>query len=398
TSPTNIGLLFLTTSAAHDLGYVSSLEFVERQELTFATVAKLKKFQGHLFNWYDTRTLEPLQPQYISTVDSGNLAGHLIAVKQACIELPDTKLFDERIIAGLRDTVDAISFEATKLGSVRQRTDVVTVSQLRDEIEACRVLLGNGDSLDLEGWQSLFKALGRHIAEIEDIINALAHEHGADNFKELRWWIAALDHQVGACRRDADTLTGWTDFISQLPSETTTALADENDGTKSLASLLKEVPTLASVPELCDSALVELAAMNSNNATAETSGLVKALERTAAVAGDVLSRLSRLAANCDQVIEDMDFKFLLDPERKVFTIGYNVSAQRADNSFYDLLASEARLASFVAIAKGDVSQEHWFRMGRQLTSVDGGRALISWTGTMFEYLMPLLVMRNYSGT
>src|SRR6185503_3878808 len=120
--------------------------------------------------------------------------------------------------------------------------------------------------------------------------------------------------------------------------------------------------------------------------------------KAAAAAGDVLSRLSRLAANCDQVIEDMDFKFLLDPERKVFTIGYNVSAQRADNSFYDLLASEARLASFVAIAKGDVSQEHWFRMGRQLTSVDGGRALISWTGTMFEYLMPLLVMRDYRET
>ena len=94
----------------------------------------------------------------------------------------------------------------------------------------------------------------------------------------------------------------------------------------------------------------------------------------------------------------MDFKFLLDQERKVFTIGYNVTEGRRDNSFYDLLASEARLASFVAIAKGDVPQEHWFRMGRQLTSVDGGRALISWTGTMFEYLMPLLVMRDYRET
>ncbi len=108
-----------------------------------------------------------------------------------------------------------------------------------------------------------------------------------------------------------------------------------------------------------------------------------------------MSRLSRLAHAAEQIMEEMDFKFLLDPERKVFTIGYNVSAQRADNSYYDLLASEARLASFVAIAKGDVPQEHWFRMGRQLTSVDGGRALISWTGTMFEYLMPLLVMRDY---
>jgi len=398
TSPTNIGLLLLTTSAAHDLGYVGSLEFVERQELTFSTIARLGKFHGHLFNWYDTKTLEPLHPQYISTVDSGNLAGHLIAVKQACIELPDTKLFDERIIAGLHDTVDAISFEATKLGSVRQRTDVVTVSQLRDEIEACRKLLVTDATRDLASWTSLFEALRRRISEIEDIVNALAHEHGEINFKELRWWLAAFDHQVRSCRRDADTLCGWTSFIPQLPPEMSAEFADENSDAKSLAMLLRGVPTLGAIPELCDNALVELAALRSNGDAAEASPLIQALEQAAAVAGDVLSRLSRLAANCDRVIEEMDFKFLLDPERKVFTIGYNVSAQRADNSFYDLLASEARVASFVAIAKGDVSQEHWFRMGRQLTSVDGGRALISWTGTMFEYLMPLLVMRNYNGT
>src|SRR5256886_9463087 len=110
------------------------------------------------------------------------------------------------------------------------------------------------------------------------------------------------------------------------------------------------------------------------------------------------ARLAKIAETCQRIVDEMDFKFLLDPERKVFTIGYNVTEGRHDNSFYDLLASEARLASFVAIAKGDVPQEHWFRMGRQLTSVDGGRALISWTGTMFEYLMPLLVMRDYRET
>ena len=112
----------------------------------------------------------------------------------------------------------------------------------------------------------------------------------------------------------------------------------------------------------------------------------------------MLSRLSRLARRCDEIIEEMDFSFLFDVERKLFTIGYNVSASRADESYYDLLASEARLASFVGIAKGDVPQQHWFRMGRALTKVDGGRALISWTGTMFEYVMPLLVMRDYPMT
>ena len=126
--------------------------------------------------------------------------------------------------------------------------------------------------------------------------------------------------------------------------------------------------------------------------------LTKALEQSAGASSDMLSRLSRLARRCDEIVEEMDFSFLFDVERKLFTIGYNVTASRADDSYYDLLASEARLASFVGIAKGDVPQQHWFRMGRALTKVDHGRALISWTGTMFEYLMPLLVMRNYPNT
>jgi cyclic beta-1,2-glucan synthetase len=402
TSPTNIGLLLLATSSAHDLGYVALLEFLERVELTLATVRKLGTFHGHLFNWYDTKTLQPLTPQYISTVDSGNLAGHLIALKQACIELPDTKIFDARIIDGFADTINAISVEAGNLGTFRQRTDVVTVSQLRDEIQACQELVRAADRDGLPSWGRLFHSLARRISEIEDIINALAHEHGEVNFKELRWWVGALEHQVSGCRRDAETLTPWGVLLTTPQIEAPAESIESKDKWTALARRLDAVPSLAEVPELCDNALVQLAASQDPGSQAagpdELSQLVKALEHAAGAAGDALSRLSRLAQTCEEIMETMDFKFLFDPERKVFTIGYNVTALRADNSYYDLLASEARVASFVAIAKGDVPQEHWFRMGRQLTSVDGGRALISWTGTMFEYLMPLLVMRNYEGT
>jgi len=121
---------------AHDLGYVGTLELTEREELTFATLGKLQKFHGHFFNWYDTRTTEPLLPQYISTVDSGNLAGHLIALKQFFIELQDKALFDERTIRGLSDTVELIAEEAARLGTIRQRTEVITIKHLREEIEA----------------------------------------------------------------------------------------------------------------------------------------------------------------------------------------------------------------------------------------------------------------------
>lgn len=406
TSPTNIGLLLLANASAHDLGYIASLDFLERGELTFATFDKLAKFRGHLFNWYDTKSAEPLQPSYISTVDSGNLAGHLIAYKQACIELPDTRLFDDRILKGLADTIKAVSEEADGLGAFRQRTDVVTVRQLRDEIEASQGLLAFDDVNSLVAWFQFLDRLAEHAAEIDDIVNALAHEHGEVNFKELRWWVASLLRQIKGLLRDGETLASWgrklpgTSEVAPASVAETVPYSHADSGiAESVLRLLNTVPALAEIPEICDSALVQLAGLPADSSSSyATSQLTKSLEQSAQNAGEVLSRLSRLAHASEQALEAMDFKFLFDNERKVFTIGYNVSTATADNSFYDLLASEARLASFVAIAKGDVQMEHWFRMGRQLTRVDGGRALISWTGTMFEYLMPLLVMRNYGST
>ena len=400
TSPTNIGLLLLATASARDLGYISSLELVERQELTFGTLKKLGRLQGHFFNWYDTKTLEPLLPQYISTVDSGNLAGHLVAVKQSNIELPEISLFDDRVIAGVADTIDAIAIEAERLGSVRQRTEVVTVRQLQDEISACRTLLAQNTQDNLSSWFVLFDSLKRRASEIDDIVNALSHEHGEINFKELLWWVGAFQNQCTCWRRDADTLCGWGRLLPLIDLEPGVEASDK--AWAQIIKPLRDVPKLDQIPRLCDSALVQLAVMQQSptpGATAETiRRLTRVLEQSSSAASDLLSRLSRLARTCDQIIEEMDFKFLFDEERKLFPIGYNVTTSRVDNSYYDLLASEARLASFVAIAKGDIPEEHWFRMGRPLTTVDSGRALISWTGTMFEYLMPLLVMRNYPGT
>src|ERR1043166_5004519 len=397
TSPTNMGLLLLANASARDLGYLGALEFVEREELTFATLAKLGRLHGHFFNWYDTKPLEPLLPQYISTVDSGNLAGHLFAVKQACVEFPEHALFDARAISGVSDTIDAIATEAASLGTVRPRTEVVTVRQLQDEIGACRQLLKVAPGEKLSSWIVIFDSLDRRVSEIDDIVKALAHEHGEVSFKELRWWVGALQHQVSSRRRDVEALTAWGRLLPLLESE----IGAEDADWVPILKLLQQVPAVAEIPQLCDRALVQLAAIQEHVSPtlAQTAArLTKALEQSAGSSSDMLARLSRLARRCDQIIEEMDFSFLFDVERKLFTIGYNVTSSRADDSYYDLLASEARLASFVGIAKGDVPQEHWFRMGRALTNVDGGRALISWTGTMFEYLMPLLVMENYHAT
>ena len=141
TSPTNIGLLLLSTIAAHDFGYIGTLELTERLGFTFATLKKLEKVRGHYLNWYDTQTLAPLSPRYISTVDSGNLAGHLLAAKQAVAEIADRRLFGPHVVEGMADSFELIREEATQFDVVTRRTEAVTIKQLHAEIDTCLKLL-----------------------------------------------------------------------------------------------------------------------------------------------------------------------------------------------------------------------------------------------------------------
>src|SRR6266496_840966 len=411
TSPTNIGLLLLSTLAAYDFGYVGLVELLERLEFTLGSLERLQTSRGHYFHWHDTRKLMTLWQQYVSVVYSCKFECTLITLRHACLEPPDDDLFDQRTINGLADTVAAIVQETSQLATTRQRTDAITMKELREEIESCASLLSRKAPQTLPQWVSLFQSISERATVIDDIVAALSHEYGHNEFDELRWWTSSLLHEARNDVRDLNLLTPW----SATATDALDALAARSDEVRvhweSITTALRRVPSLARIAEICDSALVQLAALrgtlqknpseslvNRDAALIELDALTSAVEQGAQTAQAFSSRLGKIAQICQQVFDEMDFKFLLDPERKVFTIGYNVSEGRHDNSFYDLLASEARLASFVAIAKGDVPQEHWFRMGRQLTSIDGDRALISWTGTMFEYLMPLLIMRDYRET
>lgn len=415
TSPTNIGLLLLSTCAARDFGYVGLLETAERLELSFASLRKLEKFHGHFFNWYDTTTLATLNPQYISTVDSGNLAGHLIAVKQAALELSEQRLFDARWLQGLADTLTLLREEAKRIATVKERTQVVTVKQLNREIEVCVALVkGMQDAgEDLSRWATFFDELTSRAGEVEDISHALEQGQGSDtteSFAEFHFWIAALLNQTRTARRDFDTLISWNSSqVGHLLPLIEHAAPQIVARWQQIVETFNRVPTVSEVDEHCARALeeikllsAELAPLEAKECAALLSGLstlTASIEKTALAAKEFLHRTGTLARTCDEIVEAMDFHFLFDDERKLFVIGYNVSDGRPDHSFYDLLASESRLASLVAIAKGDAPQEHWFRLGRQLTQIDGGgRALVSWTATMFEYLMPLLVTRDYAET
>jgi len=409
TSPTNVGLLLLSTVAAHDFGYTGLLELVERLELTFTTLEKLPRFRGHFFNWYNTHTLEPLMPQYVSTVDSGNLAGHLIVIKQACNDL-ERPIFDTQTTAGLADVIKLMSDEMAILGKSRQSTLAVSVKQLQNEIDACTQLVKRPPET-LTDWSEFLAKLSKHAATIQDIVNALVHEHGPHGFEDARFWIGALVHQTQALTRDLQTLLPWSSILLRINAVQTDSYNQEIAlGFETVKHALNHVPAPSRITELCDQVLVQLSALrpqleqsftsrsNPEKVLADLLLLTKSLEQAAQPCRTLMARTSSLARLCERFMDEMEFGFLFDERLKVLTIGYNVSAGRRDESFYDLLASEARLASFVAIASGDVPQEHWFRLGRQLAAVNGKRGLISWSATMFEYLMPLLVMRNYGET
>ena len=330
TSPTNIGLLLLSTLAARDFGFIGTLETIERIELTCMTMERLPRFRGHFLNWYDTRSLEPLEPQYVSTVDSGNLAGHLIAVAEGCREFADAPLFGEHTIQGLHDTFDFVKMEFLQIEQKGLIKDPAELKNFKIIIEECEHSLGGNTPQNTDEWQTVLTIIVDRGEELAAISTKLSQT--SEEFSELTFWATALVNLAKNFSRDCHTL---------FPADT---------------------------------------------------------EKARQARENFTSRLESIARFCRRIGKEMDFAFLYDDEKKVLTIGYRPTEGVRDNSFYDLLASEARLASFIAIASGDVEQEHWFRLGRGLVGSNGNRALVSWSATMFEYLMPLIVMRNYDRT
>jgi cyclic beta-1,2-glucan synthetase len=327
TSPTNLGLYLLSTTVAHDFGWIGILDMAKRLEDTFDTMDKLRRFRGHFFNWYDTRDLRPLDPVYVSTVDSGNLAGHLIAVAQACRERLYRPFFGPEILEGLRDSLQLV-LDSEEQAEPSRHTQTVTGAHLR---KAAEEMLADIDILptSLPEWQHRIGELEARAENLLDIAQTLTNDVEEEPGSEVLAWATSVRDCVRSHARDV-----------------------------------------------------------------EAAQLFEGLDASQMAESVLGHRLSALALRAEQMFQTMDFRFLFDSSRKLFSIGYRVADGTLDPSCYDLLASEARLGSFVAIAKGDVSPRHWFLLGRALTPVGRGAALVSWSGSMFEYLMPILVMRE----
>ncbi len=412
TSPTNVGLQLLTYLGAYDLGHITLDGLVERVSATLSTLAGLERFRGHFYNWYDIRTLSPLHPAYVSTVDSGNLAGHLLVLRIGLLEASESPLLGPQVIAGARDGVrlaleDLVAGEPN-LGPVE------AVRRCHECLEALeRSLALSAPPHDLGSWSALLTRAQRTfedtLAAVDELAEPAADAEPAAGAPDVRHATAppvpgtpleALRASVYDAARAVSrplalvgTLAPWATHLDDAP----VAVREH----PALQPLFAHTPSLVGLAEGLSDALLALAELSEdqNADVARWSGEVLGLFRQARP--HAVELLARLRLNGDiarEMWEHTDFLMLYDPHRQLFSIGYNLAEGKLDNSFYDLIASECRLASFLAIAKGDVPQEHWFRLGRALTGTRKGRALVSWSASMFEYLMPVLVMRDWPKT
>jgi len=336
TSPTNMGLSLLANLSAYDFGYIVAGELLERTSNAFNTMNSLERYQGHFFNWYDTQSLKPLRPLYISSVDSGNLAGHLLTLQQGLLTLPDQMIIGARVFEGINDTLQILIKQAGK-------SIPAQILQFRDSLQ---VLLYEHPVTLVD----MRKCLEKLTTSSDEIVNSFTTESD----EQSRLWANNLSRQ---CKGAFDELTMLAPWIIHPVSP------DIPDEYKDIHA----IPTL--------------------RVTAQTNDHAK--KRIELI--EALARQSGEFAN-------MDYGFLYDKSRHLQTVGYDVEDRRCDSTYYDLLASEARLSSFVAIAQDQVPQESWFALGRLLTTLDGEPILLSWSGSMFEYLMPLIVMPSYANS
>ncbi len=377
TSPTNMGLALLANLSAYDFGYLSAAQFLRRTGDAFATMGQLERYHGHFYNWYETLTLKPLAPRYVSTVDSGNLIAHVLTLDSGLAGMADQTILAPRLFHGLLDTLEVFKDVVNEVGSYdgeRAKAALVHAADLRRELEGL-----------CASPPTVLPAVRMCLEQLVNKTRQIAERVKGQRESQAAWWADALVQQCQAALEDFDFLIPWI---------ATANLPNELDGIE-----FDRVPTLR---ELATWDLESPAGYQPSGSAGTTVGrpvgeLESLISEGAHRAQSRIAEIERLALQCKDFAR-VEYDFLYDNARHLMTIGYNVSEGRRDSSYYDLLASEARLASFVAIAQGQVPQESWFSLGRQLTNSSAGPTLLSWDGSMFEYLMPLLVMPTYENT
>lgn len=332
TSPTNIGMGLISNIVSYDLGYITIGEVIDRLELILSNMKTLEKYKGHYYNWYDTRTKEPLTPRYISTVDSGNLLGYMWIIKDFLEKSLDYKLIRKSEISSLKDIYKILKLEEKDL------LDSPKGYNIKSYINTLKEELNNLEQLDFE------------------------------EEKEKEYWL-------NKCKAEIKKKIGYFEFCY--------------DGINKLfkSEWEKNPPSINEIEK-------HMALLYNSSGEEYKDTIMLMSEKIITFKNRILNLINEIKEDMD----NMKFDFLYKKERGLFSIGYNLEEDSLGNSYYDLLASESRIASFLTIARSEIDEKHWFKLGRAMTNAYGIKSLVSWSGTMFEYFMPSLIMKNFEGT
>jgi len=361
-SPTNVGLLLNARQVANELGYITVPEMLQLTQKTLATVSGLPKYRGHLMNWYDTHTLEPKLPFFISSVDSGNLVASLWTLQQGCLDRIRRPLLTTQLAEGFLDHLRAL----VKLRALPRRVLSRYEAQIRNE-----------------DW---LEAILNFTIEVLDEKKSRAQ---SDSSSDIAWFRGQTRLRFESIRGMVQAYMPWL-----LPEFS--ELREKADGSRPIGEVpLQKLPDVIAEWEarLNDASVV---AQNGNAPLA--AHLRSMLNDARQNALRLIQDLRQASTQARDLANAMDFTFLLDDQRLLLSVGFDAQSEELQPYCYDLLATEPRTAVFVAIAKEDIPQDCWFRLDRPFTSDNGRPVLLSWTGTMFEYLMPSIWMRSYPNT
>ncbi|MDP2619785.1 MAG: glucoamylase family protein [Hyphomicrobiales bacterium] len=384
-SPTNVGMLFLSALTAWDLGHIGLRDLAARMTASLDSLGRLESYAGHTLNWFDTKTLKSLEPRYVSTVDSGNLAVSLLTLREGCREAARGPVLSPTLWSGFEDALHLLREAVSALPETDRRVICDQLDAILGRLPAIRSAPQDWRSalveIGTEDWRQL------HVL----VAKAPATDVEADPH-EVYLWLERADHHLMNMRRDLDALEPWCALTDTPPA-----------GLEGVSALLEALPRpdtpLARIADRIGQARSALSGFAPVDAESRrwVSEVIAALDRGEAACGNLRESLEQCAVRAEARAFGMDFHPLYDAETRTFFIGYNLGSDQLDQHHYDLLASEARLASYFAIAKRDVPVEHWFHLGRPITQAGGALTTLSWNGSMFEYLMPALLLPSEAG-
>lgn len=361
TSPTNIGMWLTAVLSAYDFKYITCDTLIDKSSATIGEMKNMLRHEGHFLNWYNIQTLDPLFPRYVSTVDSGNLLACFWTLKQGLLEMVSQPIIPTHPLEGIWDTCDFL--HETERGNHFQPPPA--------------------------------EDLLSFIAAVHNSLQLLS-EHQEPN----HYWTRQLIDQFTEWNSILSRYFSWVDLLTSTPLDLLRkidplALVWRDEALKWTPSL-QNLAYKTTTPAL--ELLIKATQQEDKPHDIKVWGLrlLESLSNSQWFAGEKLGLVDKLIREIDLFSKEMNLKFLYNTDRNLFAIGYNVEDRKLDNSYYDLLASEARIASLVAIAKEDAPLDHWWSLGRLYGVVDGRNVLLSWGGTMFEYLMPLIFNKQYS--